>query len=50
MYKAPYCVGENIYMFISDAAQAWADDPSIVILDAEGEEIPEDIIRDLLCW
>lgn len=50
MFKGPFTIGSNTYNFISDAAQAWADEPSATILDAEGEEIPEDVIKDILCW
>lgn len=50
MFKGPYHVGDAVFQFIADAAQTWADEPSATIVDADGEQIPEEVIEDILGW
>jgi len=54
MYNSPYKLYiDNDYIeykFITDAAQAWADEPNAKIFDANGIEVEQEDIESVLCW
>ena len=54
MYKAPYKLVLNDdyveYRFITDAAQAWANEANAKIFDANGVEVETEDIKDILGW
>ncbi len=54
MYNSPYKLVLNNdyieYRFIVEAAQAWADEQNAKIIDANGIEVEQEDIFDVLNW